>query len=226
MGDQPIKVILVDDHEIVREGLRRVLESSGIVEVVGEADRVGRARTVLEETEPDVAVIDVVLPDGDGIQLCREIRSKHPDVACLLLTSFPDDQAVLAASMAGAAGYLVKEAGTSDIVEAVRVAAEGGTLLDRQAVEEKLDALRSRSPEDERLGELTPQEKQVFELIGHGLTNRQIGERMYLAETTVRNYVSRLLSKLDMDRRTEAAALAARLAERRAHQRGRRYGGS
>lgn len=226
MDDGQIRIVLVDDHEVVRQGLRHVLESASVGTIVGEADTVGRARSVIEDVQPNVAVVDVVLPDGDGVQLCREIRSEHPEVACLLLTSFPEHQALLAAAMAGAAGYLVKEAATSDIVEAVRIAAAGGTMLDKEAVERRLDEFRSPHPHDERLTELTPQEKRVFELVGQGLTNRQIGERMHLAETTVRNYVSRLLSKLEMDRRTEAAALAARLAERRAHQRGRRPDGS
>lgn len=217
-----MRVIVVDDHEVVRKGIRHTLmEAPDDCDLIGEAGNVAEARALIEETSPDVAVVDVVLPDGDGIQLCREILSHHPDTACVLLTSFPEARAMLSAALAGAAAYLPKEGRTLDLVEAIRVAARGERLLDHEDVSAILDDLAARPGEDPRLAQLTGQEWRVFELVGQGLSNRQIGDRMHLSERTIKNYVSRMLGKLDMDRRTEAAVLSARLAERRAQQRAR-----
>ncbi|MFP5321400.1 MAG: LuxR C-terminal-related transcriptional regulator, partial [Acidimicrobiia bacterium] len=169
-------------------------------------------------TSPDVAVLDVRLPDGDGIEVCREIRSKHPEIACIMLTSFSDDDAVYASIMAGAAGYLLKQVRGSDLVDGIRRVAAGESLLDPQVTTRVLDRLRHREGDDE-LASLTDQERRILGLIAEGLTNRQIGERLFLAEKTVKNYVSNMFAKLGMHRRTEAAAYAARLAERREHER-------
>jgi DNA-binding NarL/FixJ family response regulator len=162
-------------------------------------------------------VLDVRLPDGDGVEVCREIRSKHPEIACIMLTSFSDDEAVYSAIMAGAAGYVLKQVRGSDLVDGIRRVAAGESLLDPSITTRVLDRLRHQDDEDE-LAVLSPQERRILELIAEGLTNRQIGERMFLAEKTVKNYVSNLFSKLGMSRRTEAAAYAARLAERRQHE--------
>ncbi|MFA9430720.1 response regulator transcription factor [Egicoccus sp. AB-alg2] len=210
-------VVIVDDHEVVRQGLRRALERVATdCEVVGEAGTVAEARTVVAATDPDVAILDVVLPDGDGIQLCRELRASHPNTACLLLTSFPDPRGLLSAALAGAGAYLGKDSRAADLAETVALLAKGGTLLPPDTVPELLDKVTGTVDEDPRVATLTDQERRVFELIGQGLSNRQIAERLFLAERTVKNYTTRLLDKLQMERRTEAAALAARLAERRA----------
>lgn len=220
-ADRPIRVVLFDDQQVVREGLRRILESGGTAIVVGQAGNVQAAHALLEETQPDVVVIDVGLPDDDGMKLCREISSRYPDAACLVLTAFPDEQTLLAAVSADAVAYLGMDVPADHIIYAVSTAARGGTLLAEDTVQTMLDDLRSRHWEGGPLGELTLQEERIFELVGLGLSNRQIGERMHLAESTVRNYVSHVLSKLDMHRRTEIAIPAARLAELRAHRDGR-----
>jgi DNA-binding NarL/FixJ family response regulator len=164
---------------------------------------------------PDVAILDVRLPDGNGVEVCREIRSRHPEIQCLMLTSFADDEALFDAIMAGAAGYVLKQVRGSDLVDSVRRVASGQSLLDPTVTATVLDRLR-RGPEDNReVAHLTDQERRILDLLAEGLTNRQIGERLYLAEKTVKNYVSNLLTKLGMHRRTEAAVYAARLAERR-----------
>ena len=213
----PTRVFLLDDHEVVRRGLRELLESEEDLEVVGEAGTAEEALTRIPPTRPDVAVLDVRLPDGDGVEVCREIRSKHPEVACIMLTSFADDEAVYAAIMAGASGYLLKQVRGNDLVAGVRRVAAGESLLDPAVTARVLERIRHRDDTDE-LSTLTPQERNILELISEGLTNRQIGERMYLAEKTVKNYVSNMLTKLGMSRRTEAAAYAATLAERRRKQ--------
>ena len=179
----------------------------------GEAGAAGEAYGGIPATRPDVAVLDVRLPDGDGIEVCREIRSKHPEIQCLMLTSFADDEALFSAIMAGAAGYLLKQVKGTDLVGGIRRVGAGESLLDPALTQKVLERLRT--PEDDELAGLTAQERRILDLIAEGLTNRQIGERMYLAEKTVKNYVSNLLSKLGMSRRTEAAVFAARLAERR-----------
>jgi two-component system, NarL family, response regulator DevR len=216
-------VVVVDDHEVVRAGLRTAIERSacGCV-VVGEAGTVTEASELIERTGPDIAIIDVVLPDGDGIQLCREIHAQRPDTACVLLTSFPEPGAMLSAAFAGAAAYLSKDSSATDLLGVLAEVSQGRRLLDDRAVSELLERLASLPADVAPLGRLTVQERRVFELIGQGLSNRQIADRMHLTERTVKNYSSRLLRKLGMERRSEAAVLSARLAERRAHQRSRR----
>jgi two-component system, NarL family, response regulator DevR len=212
-----IRVFLLDDHEVVRRGLRELFESEGDIEVVGEAGTAQEAYSRIPPTAPDVAVLDVRLPDGDGIEVCREVRSRNPEIACIMLTSFADDEAVYAAIMAGAAGYVLKQVRGTDLVDGIRRVAAGDSLLDPSVTTRVLDRLRHRDDVDE-LAALTDQERKILELIAEGLTNRQIGERMFLAEKTVKNYVSNMFTKLGMSRRTEAAAYAARLAERRAQE--------
>jgi DNA-binding NarL/FixJ family response regulator len=207
------KVFLLDDHEIVRRGLRDVLEAEGF-EVVGEAGTAAEALARIPATSPDVCVLDVRLPDGDGVEVCREVRSRRPDLPCLMLTSYADDEALFDAIMAGASGYVLKQVRGADLVDAIRQVASGRSLLDPTATAAVLERLRVGPPEDERLAQLTDQERKILELLAEGLTNRQIAERMYLAEKTVKNYVSNLLAKMGMHRRTEAAVYAARLKER------------
>jgi DNA-binding NarL/FixJ family response regulator len=214
-----IRVFLLDDHEIVRRGVRELLEAEDDIEVVGEAGTAEEAVGRVPATQPDVAVLDVRLPDGDGIEVCRDIRSRHHEIACLMLTSFADDEAVYAAIMAGAAGYVLKQVRGNDLVDAVRRVNRGESLLDPAVTARVLDRIR-RSSETDELAGLTDQEKRLLDLIAEGLTNRQIGEQMFLAEKTIKNYVSNLLAKLGMHRRSEVAAYAARLDERR-HRRDR-----
>ena len=209
-----IRVFLLDDHEIVRRGLRELLESEGDIEVVGEAGTAEEAYGRIPATTPDVAILDVRLPDGDGIEVCREVRSKHPEIACLMLTSYAEDEALFSAIMAGAAGYALKQMRGTDLVDGVRRIARGESLLDPSLTTQVLERLRHPAEPDALAG-LTDQERRILDLIAEGMTNRQIGEAMFLAEKTVKNYVSNLLSKLGMSRRTEAAAYAARLSERR-----------
>jgi DNA-binding NarL/FixJ family response regulator len=206
-----VRVFLLDDHAVVRRGLRGLLEAEGDLVVVGEAGSAAEAIARIPPTKPDVALIDVRLPDGNGVEVCREIRSAHPEIACLVLTSFADDEALFDAIMAGAAGYLLKQIKENDLVDAVRRVAAGQSLLDPQVTARVLDRLRRPPVEDARLASLTDQERKILDLIAEGLTNRQIGERIFLAEKTVKNYVSNLLTKLGMERRTEAAVFAARL---------------
>lgn len=209
--DQRIRVFLLDDHEIVRRGVRDVLEDSGLIEVVGEAATAMEALARIPPTRPDVAVLDVRLPDGDGVTVCRDVRSRHPEIQCLMLTSFSDDEALFQAIMAGAAGYLLKQIKGPDIVDAIVRVSKGQSLLDPAVTARVLERLRTPPAEDERLASLTGQERKVLALIAEGLTNRQIGERIHLAEKTVKNYVSNVLTKLGMERRTQAAVYAAGL---------------
>jgi DNA-binding NarL/FixJ family response regulator len=206
-----IRVFLLDDHEIVRRGVRELLDAEDVIEVVGEAESAERALARIPAVRPDVAILDVRLPDGDGISVCREIRSASDDIACVMLTSFSDDEALLQAILAGASGYLLKQIRGTDIVDAVRKVAGGGSLLDPATAQRVADRLRHPPEEDERLARLTGQERKILTLIADGLTNRQIGEELHLAEKTVKNYVSNLLAKLGMERRTQAAVFAARL---------------
>jgi two-component system, NarL family, response regulator DevR len=208
---EPVRVFLLDDHEVVRRGLRELLETEGDLAVVGEAGTAEEALTRIPPTRPDVAVLDVRLPDGDGVEVCREIRSGHPEIKCLILTSFSDDEALFQAIMAGAAGYLLKQVKGNDLVDAVRRVAAGQSLLDPAVTARVLERLRAGPETDERLERLTDQERRILDLIAEGLTNRQIAEAVHLAEKTVKNYVSNLLSKLGMERRTQAAVYAARL---------------
>ena len=212
-GAVTTRVFLLDDHEIVRRGLRELLEAEDDLEVVGEAGTADEAYRRIPATAPNVAVLDVRLPDGDGVEVCREIRSRHPDIACIMLTSFADDEAIYAAIMAGAAGYVLKQVRGIDLVDGIRRVAAGESLLDPLLMTRVLERIRHRDDQDE-LAALTAQERKILELIADGLTNRQIGEQMFLAEKTVKNYVSNVLSKLGMSRRTQAAAFAARLDER------------
>jgi two-component system, NarL family, response regulator DevR len=206
-----ISVFLLDDHEIVRKGVRDLLEAEADITVVGEAGTAESALARIPALRPDVAVLDVRLPDGDGVSVCREIRSRMPEVACLMLTSFGDDEALFDAIMAGAAGYVLKQIRGTDLVGAVRTVASGGSLLDPQAASKVMARMRDKARHADPLAGLTEQERRILELIGEGLTNRQIGEQMYLAEKTVKNYVSSLFAKLGMERRTQAAAYAARV---------------
>jgi DNA-binding NarL/FixJ family response regulator len=203
-----IRVFLLDDHEIVRRGVRELLEAEDDIEVVGEAGTAAEALARVPATHPDVAVLDVRLPDGDGVSVCRELRSNAPDLQCLMLTSFADDEALFDAILAGAAGYVLKQIRGTDLVGAVRTVAAGGSLLDPRAAAAVMERMRSPKTTDP-LAALTEQERRILDLIGEGLTNRQIGERMFLAEKTVKNYVSNLLAKLGLQRRTQVAVLAA-----------------
>ena len=207
-------MFVVDDHEIVRRGLCDVLAGEPELTVVGEAATCREALVRVPAIRPDVAVLDVRLPDGNGIELCRELRSSLPELRCLVLTSFADDEALADAVLAGAAGYLLKQVLGGDLVDAIRAVAGGRSLLDPRATEAAM--ARMRAPRDDPTAALTDQERRVLELIGRGLTNRQIAERMLLAEKTVKNYVSNLLAKLGLQRRTQAAVLATELrADRR-----------
>ncbi|GAA4562824.1 response regulator transcription factor [Planotetraspora kaengkrachanensis] len=206
-----IRVFLLDDHEVVRRGVAALLESEDDIEVVGEAGTAESAVARIPALKPDVAVLDVRLPDGSGVDVCREVRSRVPELACLMLTSFADEEALFNAVMAGAAGYVLKQIHGSDLVGAVRTVARGQSLLDPATTATMLQRLRDQAGRKDPLAALTDQERHILELIGEGMTNRQIGERLFLAEKTVKNYVSNLLSKLDMQRRTQVAALAARL---------------
>jgi DNA-binding NarL/FixJ family response regulator len=216
----PITVFLLDDHEVVRRGVRDLLEAEPDIRVVGEAGTAASALARIPALRPDVAVLDVQLPDGDGVSVCRDIRSRLPGVACLMLTSFDDDEALFSAVMAGAAGYVLKQIRGGDLVGAVRTVAAGQSMLDPRAASHLMARLRDRAaPRADPLAGLTGQERRILELIGDGLTNRQIGERMFLAEKTVKNYTSALFAKLGMERRTQAAAYAARVfGEHRAGQ--------
>jgi len=211
-GQHRISVFLLDDHEIVRRGVRDLLTAEPDIDVVGEAGTMASALERMPALRPDVAVLDVRLPDGDGVSVCREIRSTLPATACLMLTSYGDDRALLGAIMAGAAGYVLKQTCGSDLVTAVRTVAAGQSTLDAHAAQRVMERLRERIASVDPLSALTDQEKKVLDLVGEGLTNRQIAERMFLAEKTAKNYVSSLLTKLGMQRRAQAAAFAARLA--------------
>jgi two-component system response regulator DevR len=209
------RVFLLDDHEVVRRGLRELFDAETDLSVVGEAASAEEALARVPSTRPDVAVLDVRLPDGDGVEVCRDLRSALPELKCLMLTSFADDEALFSAILAGASGYVLKQIKGSDLVNAVRRVAAGESLLDPSLTRQVMDRLRGDQVEDERLSRLTSQERNILELIAEGKTNRQIADELYLAEKTVKNYVSNLLSKMGFSRRTEAAVYAARLSERR-----------
>jgi DNA-binding NarL/FixJ family response regulator len=212
-SDRRIGVFLVDDHEIVRRGVRDLLESQPDIVVVGEAGTAEAALADIPALRPDVAVLDVRLPDGDGVSVCREIRSQAPQVACLMLTSFGDDEALFDAIMAGAAGYVLKQIRGTDLIGAIRAVASGQSLIDQKAACRVMDRMRDQARGADPLATLTTPETKILELIGKGLTNRQIGERLFLAEKTVKNYVSSIFVKLGMERRTQAAAYAVRVFE-------------
>lgn len=206
-----IRVYLLDDHEVVRRGLRDLLEREGDIEVVGESASAEEAARRIPALRPHVAVLDARLPDGSGIDVCRDVRSVDPSIRALILTSYEDDEALFAAIMAGASGYVLKQVRGNDLVEAVRTVAAGQSLLDPAITQRVLDRIRRGPDQPAELAALTEQERRILELIAEGLTNRQIAGRMFLAEKTVKNYVSSLLSKLGLERRTQAAVLAARL---------------
>jgi two-component system, NarL family, response regulator DevR len=213
------RIFLLDDHEIVRRGLRELLEAEDDFEVVGEASTAAEALARIPAVQPEVAVLDVRLPDGNGVEVCRDIRSEHPDIQCLMLTSYSDDEALFDAIMAGAAGYVLKQVRGADLVDGIRRVAAGHSLLDPTVTTRVLERLRHAPEEDERFANLTEQERKILGLLAEGMTNRQIAGELFLAEKTVKNYVSNLLAKMGMQRRTEAAVYAARLAERRATKR-------
>ncbi|MBV9162354.1 MAG: response regulator transcription factor [Pseudonocardiales bacterium] len=209
-----VRVFLLDDHEVVRRGLRDVLEQDGSIEVAGEAARADEALRRIPAVRPNVAVLDVRLPDGSGIEVCREVRSSMPSVACLILTSYDDDESLFAAIMAGAAGYVLKQIRGTDLLDAVHRVAAGQSLLDPAVTATVLARLRQGPPAaDPRWEALSDRERSVLALIADGLSNRQIGARLYLAEKTVKNHVSRLLAKLHMERRTQIAVFGAALRE-------------
>jgi two-component system response regulator DevR len=211
MSNEKIRVYLLDDHEVVRQGLRSLLESAGDIEVVGESGSAVDATSRIPALRPDVAVLDGRLPDGSGIEVCRAVRAVDPSIRALILTSYDDDEALFAAIMAGASGYVLKEIKGSDLVTAVRQVASGNSLIDPALTARVLERVRHPSATAPELAELTEQELKLLALIAEGLTNRQIGERMFLAEKTVKNYVSSILAKLGLERRTQAAVLASKL---------------
>ncbi|MGQ0841715.1 response regulator [Actinokineospora sp.] len=207
-----ISVFVLDDHEVVRRGLRQLLDVEEDIDVVGEAATAAQALARIPALRPDVAILDVRLPDGEGVTVCRDVRAAvEPPPACLMLTSFSDDEALFGAIMAGASGYMLKQVTGNDLVSAVRTLAAGESLLDAGVTATVLDRLRAGRSEDPRYSTLSPQERKILDLIAQGMTNRQIAAQLYLAEKTVKNYVSTLLHKLGFDRRTEAAVYATRL---------------
>ncbi|GAA3505043.1 response regulator transcription factor [Streptomyces prasinosporus] len=220
-ADGPIRVFLLDDHEVVRRGVHDLLDDEADITVVGEAATVEQALVRVPALRPDVAVLDVRLPDGDGVSVCRELRSAMPELACLMLTSFDDEEALLDSIMAGASGYVLKQIQGSDLVSAVRTVAGGQSLLDASATARLMARLRGGEQADEEpdvLPGLTEREREILDLIGEGLTNRQIGQRLYLAEKTVKNHISRLLAKLGVERRVQAAVIATQARDRRRAQ--------
>jgi two-component system, NarL family, response regulator DevR len=210
MSAPTIRVYLLDDHEVVRRGLCELLQRDGDIEVIGESGSAVEAAARIPALRPDVAVLDGRLPDGSGVEVCREVRSVDPSIAVLILTSYDDDDALFSAIMAGAAGYVLKQVRGTDLVDDVRRVAAGQSLLDPAVTQQVLERLRRGPVEDSALAPLTDQEKRILELIGEGMTNRQIAESVFLAEKTVKNYVSSLLAKLGMERRTQAAVFAAK----------------
>ncbi|MFI6213893.1 response regulator [Nocardia brasiliensis] len=207
-----VTVFLVDDHAIVRRGVADLIDAEADLEVIGEAGTVSQAMARIPALRPDVVVLDVRLPDGNGIELCRELLDQHPGLRCLILTSFTDEQAMLDAILAGASGYVVKDIGALELVDAIREVGAGHSLLDNRAAAALMAKLREEAAaRTGPLAGLTEQERTLLELLGEGLTNRQIAGRMFLAEKTVKNYVSRLLAKLGVERRTQAAVLASKL---------------
>ncbi|MGW6781755.1 response regulator [Streptomyces sp. NPDC054987] len=208
---EPVRVFLLDDHEVVRRGVHDLLDAEPDLTVVGEAGTAEQALVRVPALRPQVAILDVRLPDGDGVSVCRELRSRMPDLACLMLTSFDDEEALLDAIMAGASGYVLKQITGTDLVTAVRTVASGQSMLDPGATARVMARLRGRAPHEERsqgLPGLTDREREILALVGEGLTNREIGKKLYLAEKTVKNNISRLLAKLGVERRVQAAVIA------------------
>ena len=213
-----LRVVLVDDHEVVRRGLRSLIDSYDDLTVVGEAGTAKEGVRRVGYDAPDVVVMDVRLPDGSGVEACREIVDRWPAVGVLILTSFADEEALMSAIMAGAAGYILKRIDAEALIDSIRRVGAGETLLDPAMAEPLFDRLRGHSVDDPLIRRLSPQERRILDLIADGKTNRQIAEEMFLAEKTVKNYVSNLLAKMEMSRRSEAAAYAARVATRHEHQ--------
>jgi DNA-binding NarL/FixJ family response regulator len=211
MDVMAIRVFLLDDHELVREGIRSLLESDGEIEVVGEASTAAEALTRIPLARPDVAILDVRLEDGSGIDVCRDVRSAMPELVCLMLTSFADDEALYASVMAGAAGYVLKQIRSRDLVEDVKKVAGGASLMDPRAVARVVERIANPPELDPALSSLSPQERRILHLIAQGKTNREISEALFLSEKTVKNYVTNLLAKLKMNNRTEAAIYATKL---------------
>jgi DNA-binding NarL/FixJ family response regulator len=211
MGAMAIRVFLLDDHEMVREGICNLLESDDDIEIVGQAATVAEALSRIPLTKPDVAILDVRLEDGSGIEVCRDIRSTHPEIVCLMLTSFADDEALYASVMAGAAGYVLKQIRSRDLIEDVKKVAGGASLMDPRVVARVVERIANPPKLFSELSVLSPQERRLLEFIAEGLTNRQIAESMFLSEKTVKNYVTGLLNKLHMNNRTEAAIFATKL---------------
>jgi DNA-binding NarL/FixJ family response regulator len=217
--ERPVRVFLLDDHEVVRRGVHDLLDAEPDLEVVGEAGTVAQALARVPALRPDVAVLDMRLPDGDGVSVCRELRSQLPALACLMLTSFDDEEALLDAIMAGASGYVLKQITGTDLVSAVRTVASGQSMLDPGATTRLMarlrgDATAAQQPPD-ALSSLTEREREILALIGEGLTNREIGQRLFLAEKTVKNHISRLLAKLGVERRVQAAVIATQVHDAR-----------
>jgi two-component system, NarL family, response regulator DevR len=210
-----IRIFLVDDHEIVRRGVADLFEDEPDLEIVGEAATVTEALARIPTLPVDVAVLDVRMPDGNGVELCRDLRSQLPELRCLILTSYSDDEALLNAIMAGASGFVLKQVLGNDLITAIRKVGAGESLLDAKTTEALMKRIRQGRSDGGPLAELTDQQRAVFDLVGEGLTNRQIAARLFLAEKTVKNYVSQILSKLGMQRRTQAAVLAAELKNRK-----------
>ena len=210
---RPIRIFLLDDHEVVRRGIAELLNAVPGFEIVDEAGTAEQALPRVLASRPDVAILDARLPDGSGIDVCRGIRSALPSTYCLMLTSYDDEEAVLSAVLAGASGYVLKEVRTSGLVDAIEQAAQGRSLINPAVIAQVMNRVREGSPTDNRLAALTTREREVLELIAEGLSNRQISERMFLAEKTVKNYVSSLLGKLGMERRTQAAVFGAEISK-------------
>ncbi|MBG6098127.1 DNA-binding NarL/FixJ family response regulator [Nocardioides luteus] len=206
-----IRVYLLDDHEVVRQGLTTLLDSHDDIAVVGQGGTAAQAREDIDRIQPDVCVLDARLPDGSGIEVCREVRAAYPDMLALILTSYDDDEALFSAIMAGAKGYVLKDIRGNDLVEAIRTVSGGGSLLDPLMTAKVMEKMRNPDGESPQMQALTPQEKRLLALIGEGLTNREIAGRMFLAEKTVKNYVSSILAKLGVQRRTQAALMAKEL---------------
>jgi DNA-binding NarL/FixJ family response regulator len=213
-----LRIELVDDHEVVRSGLKSMLDAEDDLQVVGEAGSVEEAIRRVGFDEPDVVILDVRLPDGSGVEACREIRTRWPEINVLMLTSFADDEALFASILAGASGYVLKQIKGSDLIESVRKVGRGESLLDPEMTDRVFRRIRGEEQDDPLLARLSKQERRILEYISDGMTNRQISEEMFLAEKTVKNYVSNVLAKLEMSRRSEAAAFAARLQAEKEHR--------
>jgi DNA-binding NarL/FixJ family response regulator len=213
-----LRIVLVDDHEVVRAGLKALLDAQSDMEVVGEAGTAEDGVRRVGYDAPDVVVLDVRLPDSSGIEACREIRTRWPDVGVLILTSYADEEALMSAIMAGAAGYVLKRIDSDALIGAIRKVGAGESLLDPAMTDRLFEKLRGEEVDDPRIARLSPQERRILTLIAEGKTNREIADELFLAEKTVKNYVSNLLSKMEMSRRSEAAAYAAKVAARREHQ--------